>query len=622
MLNNVNEAAKHRDEIVNGMTQATSQTQFDDKTSSANGIKWRLEDVLPAHSGKIFTTLIEQFESMTVEFESTRNNLDDRLSADRFLQILGEYEKIQRMAARLGSFGYMYFSEDTRSQEGRTFKARTEEINTDVANRILFFELWWKRLDSEKTQELIRSSGAYSYFLERLQKTKPFTLAEEVEQAINLKDSTGKSALLQLYHQIRDSFTYEVKIGAETKRVTEEHLRDLFYSPFREERRAAYEAQLLKFKENTDVLGEIYKALVRDWRNEGIKLRRYSSPISVRNLANDVPDEAVETLLEVCRENAVVFQEFFRIKAKLLSVSDFARYDLYAPFPEREEKKYTWEEAVKMVLDTFRSFNQEFAEMATKVISAKHVNAESREGKLSGAYCMSVTPDIVPYILTSFTGRSRSVSTLAHELGHAIHSQLAAKRSNNQLTFEPSLPLAETASVFGEMIMTDRLMADADENTRQALLLEFIDDAYATIQRQAYFVLFEKEAHEKIASGINVNDLSDTYLRNLNDQFGLALRVPDYFKYEWNVIPHIYQTPFYCYAYAWGNLLVLSLYRQFREEGPASFAPRYMQILSYGGSQSPEMILSDAGFDIRSKSFWQSGFDELSRSVSELRKVI
>ena len=608
--------------MVSDMAQAASQTEFKEKMSSANGIRWKLDDLLPAQSGKIFSTFIEQFESLLVEFESARKYLADTLGAERLVQILSDYEKIQRMCARLGSFAYMYFSEDTRSQESRTFKARAEEINTDAANRILFFELWWKRLDAEKTHDLMKAAGPCSYFLERLQKTRRFTLTEEVEQAINLKDSTGKSALLQLYHQIRDSFTYGVKIGTETKTLTEEQLRDLFYSHARHERQAAYESQLLKFKENTDVFGEIYEALVRDWRNECIKLRKYSSPISVRNLSNDVPDEAVETLLRVCQDNAAVFQEFFRIKAKLLNLNDFARYDIYAPFPDKEEKQFGWEEAVKMVLDTFGTFNQEFAEMASKVISSHHIDAECREGKLGGAYCMSTTPDYVPYILTSYTGKPRSVSTLAHELGHAVHSQLAAKKSNNQLTFEAPLPLAETASVFGEMILTDRLMAEADENTRRALLLEMIDDSYATIQRQAFFVLFENEAHEKIASGINVDDISATYLNNLKNQFGSAVQVPDYFKYEWNVIPHIYQSPFYCYAYAWGNLLVLSLYKQFREEGSRSFSPRYMKILSYGGSQSPEKILAEAGFDIRSRSFWQSGFDELDRSLSELRKIV
>jgi oligoendopeptidase F len=603
------------------MQSGTEQTLAVQPVLAAKGIRWNLDEVLPARSGKLFSNFIEQLESALVEFESGRSYLNDDISNDQFLLLMKSYELMTRMIARLASYAYMYFSEDTRSQDSRTFKARAEEINTDAANRILFFELWWKGLDGKTHQRLLKSSGSYSYFLERMLKAKPFTLKEEVEQAINLKDSTGRSALLQLYHQIRDSFTYEVKIGGEEKKLTEERLRDLFYSSVREERRAAYEAQLAKFKQNTDVLGEMYKALVRDWRNEAIKLRKYSTPISVRNLSNDVPDAAVDTLLEVCQKNAIVFQDFFRAKAKILGLSDFARYDIYAPYPESQEKQLTWEEGVKLVLETFGTFNEDFAAMARNVINSNHVDAEPREGKLGGAYCMGITPEIVPYILTSYTGKTRSISTLAHELGHAIHGQLSARNTRNQLTFEATLPMAETASVFGEMILTDRMMKEADEATKRSLLLEMLDETYATIGRQAFFVLFEKEAHDEIASGINVDDLSSLYLENLRVQFGSAIVVPEYFRYEWNLIPHIYQTPFYCYAYAWGNLLVLALYKQFRDEGAKTFAPKYMKILSSGSSASPETILSEAGFDIRDEKFWQGGFDEISRSVAELQKL-
>lgn len=603
------------------MPQGTEQTMPVQSAQPAKGVRWMLDEVLPARSGKIFSSFIEQLESSLIEFESGRKHLADDISPEQFFFMLSNYEQIAKMTTRLGNYAYMYFSEDTRLQDSRTFKARAEEINTDATNRTLFFELWWKSLDEGTIQRLTKSARSYAYFLERLRKTRPFTLKEEVEQAINLKDSTGRSALLQLYHQIRDSFTYEIRIGEETKKLTEEQLRDLFYSPVRQERSSAYESMLTKFKQNSDVLGEIYEALARDWRNESIKLRRYSTPISVRNLANDVPDEAVETLLNVCQENASVFQEFFRVKAKILNLSDFARFDIYAPLPKTQEKQYNWEEGVRLVLETFRTFDEEFADLAQNVIASKHVDAECREGKLGGAYCMGMTPEIVPYVFTSYTGKSRSVSTLAHELGHAIHGQLAAKNTRNQLTFEATLPMAETASVFGEMILADRLMNEADEITKRSLLLEMLDDSYATIGRQAFFVLFEKEAHDKIASGVNVDDLSNAYLENLKIQFGSSIHVPDYFRYEWNAIPHIYQSPFYCYAYAWGNLLVLALYKQFREEGGKTFAPRYMKILAYGGSASPEKILSQAGFDVRSKSFWQGGFDELSRSVSELRRI-
>jgi len=219
--------------------------------------------------------------------------------------------------------------------------------------------------------------------------------------------------------------------------------------------------------------------------------------------------------------------------------------------------------------------------------------------------------------LISYTGNPRSVATLAHELGHSVHAQLSGA-VNNQLTFEAPLPLAETASVFGELLLTDRLLAESNDATRKSLLLEMINDAYGTILRQSFFVLFEREAHDAIPAGMNIDEISDLYLKNLKTQFGDSLKVPEEFRNEWLLIPHIFQTPFYCYSYAWGNLLVMALYKQYREEGAKSFAPRYMKILSYGGSEAPERILNEAGFDIHSRAFWQSGFDELERSLREL----
>ncbi|MDG6923565.1 MAG: oligoendopeptidase F, partial [Nitrososphaerota archaeon] len=382
-------------------------SQFVDGSAedSARSIRWNLNDVLPGNSGKLFqTTVLDQLESMLVEFERNRNSLTDSISGDVFRNMLERYEKISRLNSRLGSYSYMYFSEDTKSQEAKGFKARAEEINADSANRTLFFELWWKSLPTKKSDELIPASRKYSYFLRRLIQTKPYTLSESVEQAINLKDITGRKALLQIYHQIRDSFTYDVVLKTGTRTLMEEKVRDLFHSERRDERRAAYRGMLSKFEQNRDVLGEIYKMIVRDWRNEGIKLRGYSSPISIRNIGNDVPDEAVVGLLKVCKTNASLFQRFFRLKAKMLRLSDFSRTDVYAPIRLESEKKYHWQEGVKLVLETFNSFDQKFASMASNLIYQSHVDAEPREGKLGGAYCMSITPGITPYVLLSYTG--------------------------------------------------------------------------------------------------------------------------------------------------------------------------------------------------------------------------
>lgn len=587
--------------------------------NSVKGVAWNLSDVFPEVFGKIFqTTVLDRLEASLIEFENARSDLSDNISRERFSELLGEYEAISRLMSKLGSYSYMYFSQDTKSQDSRTFKSRVEEIEADAANRILFFELWWKSFDPKRSPELISTSGGYSYFLRHLLLTKPYTLSEQVEQAINLKDVTGKSALLQLYHQIRDSFTYYVELKGSAKSYSEEQIRDLFYSASSNERKAAYHAMLSRFEQNKDVLGEIYKSLVNDWRNEGIKMRKYSSAISIRNIANDVPDEAVTVLLDVCKENGALFQKFFRYKAGILDLKEMSRTDVYAPLPLEAEQTFTWKQARDLIIDSFESFDKEFVSMATNLFVQSHIDAEPRQGKIGGAYCMSVTPDVTPYILMSFTGKPRSVSTLAHELGHAIHSQLSARRNDNQLTYEAPLPLAETASVFAEMLLIDRILSDADQTTKKSILVDLLNDSYATIMRQAFFVMFELEAHEKISTGVNLDELCETYLQTLKIQFGNSLTVPREFQNEWLSIPHIFQSPFYCYSYAWGNLLVMALYSEYKKHGASSFAPKYIQLLSYGGSETPERILNEAGFDIRSKNFWQGGFDQLSQIFKEL----
>jgi oligoendopeptidase F len=255
-----------------------------------------------------------------------------------------------------------------------------------------------------------------------------------------------------------------------------------------------------------------------------------------------------------------------------------------------------------------------------QVLHDQHLDAMIRPRKMSGAYCYGVLPGLTPWVLTNFTGKIRDVSTLAHELGHAVHAMMAEDHS--VLTFHSALPMAETASVFGEMLLTDKLLAEEqDRAVRRTLLGTFLDDAYATIIRQGYFVLFEITAHDMILANATPNDLHERYLQNLREQFGDAVLLSDDFSLEWTAIPHIYHTPFYCYAYAFGNLLVLALYRKYKETGVA-FEPDYRRILAYGGSASPGDIIREAGFDMTSADFWQSGFDLLAEMLEELKELI
>jgi len=366
------------------------------------------------------------------------------------------------------------------------------------------------------------------------------------------------------------------------------------------------------------ILGQMYQSRARDWHNENIGLRKFSSAMSVRNLQNDIPDEAVDALLDVARKNTKIFQRYFKLKAKQLGVKTLRRYDIYAPIAN-SDKNFEYDAATQMVFDSFNSFDPQLAGMAKRVFDLQHVDSEVRKGKRDGAFCWSVLPDMTPYVLLNYQGRARDVATMAHELGHAIHSMLASHHST--FTYQSSLPLAETASTFGEMMLTDKLLAqEKDEAVRRDILFKQVDDAYATIMRQSYFALFEKQAHEMIQKNASVNDIAAAYMENLKEQFGDAVELSDEFQWEWVSIPHIYHTPFYVYAYAFGQLLVFSLYQQFKMEGE-SFKPKYLKILSAGGSEAPAKILEDAGIDIRSPKFWQGGFDVLDKLVGELEKL-
>jgi oligoendopeptidase F len=283
------------------------------------------------------------------------------------------------------------------------------------------------------------------------------------------------------------------------------------------------------------------------------------------------------------------------------------------------ERTFPIDEAVAEVLAAFEAFEPRVAGLARQVLDERHYDGEVRPGKRAGAFCATIEPGLTPWVLQSYHGQPRDVATLAHELGHAIHAGLAA--GHTALTQDATLPLAETASTFGEMLLIDRLLAQQPApEVRQALLFRQMDDNYATILRQAYFAVFEKEAHGRIVAGAQVDELSDLYLETLREQFGESIELSDDFRSEWLAIPHIYHTPFYVYAYAFGQLLVLSLYQQYREEG-RPFIPRYLEILRAGGSDSPMGILEKAGIDVRQRTFWEKGFAVLEDAVEALEAL-
>ncbi|WP_042687072.1 M3 family oligoendopeptidase [Candidatus Nitrosotenuis chungbukensis] len=578
--------------------------------------KWKLSD-LSDHKSPKFARQISTLEGKVKKFEKLKKSLNPNMSSKNFLGIIKNIEDIAENASVIGGYASLWYASDTQSDEATSLVTQMAKLGSEIDNKTLFFDLWWKRkIDEKNALRLMKDSGNLREYLRHKRLLAKYSLSEPEEKIINTLDVTGSTALVKLYDKITNAFEYVITVNGKKKKLTREELTVLVRSNSPKTRELAYKTLLTKYTKNKGVLGEIYQNLTLNWKNEGIEIRGYSSPISIRNIGNDVEDKTVNSLLDVCKKNSDVFYKFFAYKAKMLGLEKLRRYDLYAPSTKNiKEKTYSYESASKLVLNSLERFSPRLSQYADRVFKENHIDSEIRPGKRDGAFCSTITPKITPYVLVNYTGRARDVFTLAHELGHAVHSQAASGQSI--LVAEAPLPLAETASTFSELLLYDNISDQMNDSEKITILSEKIDDLYATIMRQAFFTIFEMSAHKQIADGTTVDELSKTYSANLKTQFGNSVELSDDFGIEWSCIPHFFHTPFYCYAYSFGNLLSLSLFQRYKKEG-ASFEKTYIEILAAGGSKKPETLLSEYGIDISSSKFWQDGFDYVKTQVKEL----
>ncbi|HCU80851.1 MAG: oligoendopeptidase F [Chloroflexi bacterium] len=579
---------------------------------------WDLSDIIASPEGEPLKSITTELEVSISAIEAMRHKLSEDISSADFNHALELTERVTEAANRLGAYASLWFSEDTQNQDALAFQGKIEQLTTEAQNRVLFLALWWKTLPEDSADRLIANApNNLRYYLVQQRKEKPHVLAEHDEQIINIKNMNGSNALITIYAMLTNKYKFNLATidGNEKQELTRDALMEYVRKPDPALRERAYKELYRVYAEDGMVLAQVYKHLVQDWHEEQIKLRHYSTPIAIRNLRNNIPNEVTEILLQVCRKNAPLFQKWFSIKAGLLGMDQLRRYDIYAPLTSAEQK-YPYAESVELVLDTFEQFSPELATSARRVFEDNHIDSENRIGKRGGAFCASVIPKVTPYVLLNYGSSVRDVATLAHELGHAVHSMLA--NNHSVLNYHSTLPLAETASTFSEMLLIDRLLENnTDAAVRQDLIANALDDNYATIMRQAYFTLFEQQAHKMIQEHAGIDELNKAYMDNIAEQFGESIDISEEFQWEWVSIPHIYYSPFYCYAYSFGQLLVLALYQRYREEG-VKFIPQYLRILSYGGSQSPEYILNESGIDITKPEFWQGGFNYIEEMINEL----
>lgn len=557
--------------------------------------------------------LLKQLKAKVKRFRRHKKGLRPSISAKRFMSVIEEAEKLTVLSSRISAYASLKLAEDTTSPQWNAYADVVSRAQAEAANETLFLSHWFKDLPAKAAKRLTAASGSYSYMLGRIREEARYILPEEQEKIINLKDLTGVDATGKIYDLVSNGFMFNY--GGRS--VTLEELSQHKMSQDRGDRKTAYDLILTRYAGEQNVLGEVYKSIVNDFANENVGLRKYDSPISVRNHANDLPDEAVSALMEAVASNDRVFRDYFRVKAKVCGIQSMDRYDLYAPYPGSDHQ-YPYAQCRKLTLQTYRGFSELMYRLAKKVFTEGHLHSPPRAGKQTGAFCLSPTMKTTPYILLNHVGKVRDLYTMVHETGHAIHSMLAG--SQTEFTFRAPLPLAENASLFGEALLTERMLDEADDEEKIAILVRSLDNHYASITRQAYFARFELAAHDMIPAGATAYELSDAYLKDLQRQLGKGIHVPSAFRHEWLTIPHIYSTPFYVYSYAFADLLVLELYRRYREEGE-QFTPDYLRILAYGGSESPEKILGEAGIDVRSKETWNGPFRLVKDMVKELDAI-
>ena len=591
--------------------------------------RWNISDLVKDPSSEEFSQFLRSIEEQLVQFEGSRQLLRPDISSEEFERLIHMLESISEKVSIASGYAYLSYYADTSSNEASALVTKMEKLASEISNRMLFFDLWFKKqIDHENANRLINAiPKEYQEHLRHKRLVAKYSLSEPEEKIINTLEVTGILALTKIYDKMTSGFEFTMRLRHGRKTIekkfdNKEKLVSLVRSPDGNRREAAYKSLLQVYKRNSGVLGEIYQNIIMQWRDEAILMRGYRSPISVRNIANNLDDATVEALLAACRHNVAMFHDYFIEKSKMIGMRKLHRYHLYAPISNKasDSKKFTYGKAVETVLDSFGDFDPQFRRLAERVFAKHHIDSEIRKAKRGGAFCYSVTPKLTPYVLLNFDGISRDVSTLAHEFGHAIHSMLASDMP--LMVFHAPLPLAETASVFAEMLLNEKMAEKMSKKERRILLAEQIDNLYATIIRQAYFTLFEIDAHKAIGeNNATIDAVAKIYMDNLKEQFGTSITISPDFEWEWVYIPHFYHTPFYTYSYSFGNLLVLSLYRQYKLEGSSSFVPKYFKILSAGGSRKPEELLMEAGIDISRQEFWQQGFDYVQEMIQQLKAL-
>ena len=587
------------------------------KQTGAEAVRWDLSDLFASPTDPKLEAALASALEHAKSFEASYRGQVATLEPPAFAEMMQELERNEEQAGLPEVYAYLLHSQNTQDPAAGRLLARVREAGAERGGHGVFFTLELANITDEHAARLYEhpESARYRHTIEEARKFRPHQLSEPEERVLTDFSPVGNSAWTRLFEELCAS----IRVDLDGQQLQLEQALVLLREPDRELRRKASAAITVALGFDVRTRAYIFNVILQEKAIDD-RLRRFPTWISSRNLANETSDEAVQALVDAVTGRYDVCARYYRVKRQLLNVGELHEWDRYAPISDTT-RTLSWEDAKELVLGSYHRFSKRAGDLVETFFKDSWIDAPVVPGKSGGAYCMPVTPHHHPYVMLNFTGRLRDALVMAHELGHGLHDRLASKQ--HLFDFHPPLTLAETASVFGEALTFDRIMSEErDPKVRLALLCNQCEDAFSTVFRQVSFNRYEDACHvaRRTEGELGVEQLGELYQAKLQPMFGDALILTEEHKVWWSYVEHFLHTPGYVYAYAFGNLLAMSVYHRFLERGP-SFVEDYLDFLSAGGSTRPDELVRRLGMDITDPGFWDAGLTILDGMVSEVERL-
>ena len=587
---------------------------------TAEDVSWDLSPLVYGEEDAGADRLLDEAATRAQAFAEAHAGRVAALDPPAFAAAVLELQELSELTARAGNYAMLRFSIDTADPALGALLQRVQEKSTAIETQLLFFELEWAALDDDRADELMDADGLETarHFLRSSRRYRPHLLTEPEEKILAEKSVSGASAWGRLFSEQVSALT--VSLPGEDEPVTLDSALARLMSPDREVRRVAAESVTAALKPGLRTRAYIFNTLLHDKAVDD-RLRHFPNWLAARNLSNEASDESVQALLSAVRNRYELPRRWYRLKAQLLGLERLADYDRMAAVTQEEDEPVAWEDAKALVLDAYAAFTPELGDPARAFFDEHRIDAPPRPAKRGGAFAAYTVPSEHPFLMLNYTAKRRDVLVLAHEMGHGLHAELA--RPRGILEQHTPLTLAETASVFGETLVFRRLLDQAaTPQSRLSLLAESIEGSIATVFRQTAMNGFEELVHttRRDEGELAVDRFNELWAQSQEQMLGDSVRLTDGYRMWWSYVPHFISTPGYVYAYAYGQLLALSIYKRYADEGE-SFVPSYLELLRAGGSRSPEELGAMVGIDLADPGFWDSGLDLVEAQLEEAEEA-